>query len=138
MAIENDLRRTINFRIATIKNLISKCPCVHSQSTINLCRYAPLTFDACALPVNCLTKNIPRPSSTLFALLIPITLLGRGLIPILPPPVVPNCFVGLTLRVGLSPPPVNCLRRPGSPPKPVNCLAIVVPVYCDTNFPEPV
>ena len=75
-------------------------------------------------PVNCFTRYIPRPSSILPKLLIPITLLGRGR------PPEPNCFVGLMLRVGLKPPPVSCLNIGSPPPIPVNCREIVVvPVH---------
>jgi len=98
------------------------------------CRYSPI-------PVICLTRYIPLPSSTLLVL-IPITLLGLGLPPC---PPIPNCFVGLPANclVGLKPPPVNCLMRAASdPPSPVNCRAnVVAPVYCvimrDGALPDP-
>jgi hypothetical protein len=86
------------------------------------------TMDPWVCPVICLIRNIPRPSSILIALLIPITLLGRGRIPDL---AIPSCFVGLILRVGLKPPPVSCLKIPSPPPIPVNCRArVVAPVKC--------
>lgn len=88
-------------------------------------------------PVNCWTKNIPRPSP-----LIPIADLGRGrIVPFDPPPVnwtatfvgVPSCFVGLRR------PPVTCRARAASVPRdsPVNWRAMVVtPVCCRSICPE--
>jgi hypothetical protein len=81
-------------------------------------------------PVNCCTRNIPRPSP-----LIPIADLGRGRsVPFEPPPVnwtatlvgVPSCFVGLRR------PPVICLARAASVPldNPVNWRAMVVRPVC--------
>ena len=87
------------------------------------------------LPVICLTRYIPLPSSVLFEILVPMTLFGLGR-PEAPAPLQklpPICFVGLMLLVGLNPPPVSCFSSPDSFPNslsPVNCLAIVVPECC--------
>lgn len=59
---------------------------------------------------------------------MPITLFGRGRMPGF---VMPSCFVGLILRVGLNPPPVSWLKIDSPPVIPVTCLAmVVVPVDC--------
>lgn len=100
-----------------------------TSSTAIIVSHTPLA------PVSCLTRNIPRPSSMLLVFLIPITLFGRGLIPL--PPNIPNCFVGLILLVGFKPPPTICLRGPESLPIPVNCRAIVVvPVSCAVTLAD--
>jgi hypothetical protein len=60
---------------------------------------------------------------------MPITLFGRGRIPGF---IMPSCFVGLILRVGLNP-PVSCLKIDSPLAIPVTCLAmVVVPVDCGT------
>ena len=62
---------------------------------------------------------------------MPITLFGRGRMPGF---IIPSCFVGLILRVGLNPPPVSCLKIDSPLVIPVTCLAmVVVPVDCGTT-----
>jgi hypothetical protein len=80
-------------------------------------------------------RNIPLPSSTLLrAVLKPITLFGRGRMPSF---IMPSCFVGLILRVGLNPPPVSCLKIDSPVVTPVNCFAIVVvPTNSGTIFAD--
>lgn len=106
--------------------------------------------------------NPPVICRTMLVFLIPTTLFGRGrkalaipfvglmlLVGLRPPPVsclkipgsppYPIPLVGLMLLVGLNPPPVICRKIPGSPLYPVNCLAmVVVPVNCGATFPGPV